>query len=414
LASERLPSYVQVHKRAGGERAYYWVRPKWASPPAMRHGKTCPVVSSPLGTDVAIAINRGKALNEAFKQWREGDTAKLTPGTVQWLFDWYRKLEKFSALRHNTRTGYRLAMDMVEGIEMRAGTFGQRRAAAIDATASDALYKKARAKHGERQGSYMMQVCRLVWNQAARHSKSTGVKENPFAGMGIKSSSGAGRGNRAATRAEYEAYKEAARAMGKPSMAAAAAICFEACQRVYDAFGFVDPDGRVSRGVRWGGYVPGQRIGLIQSKTGNVVDIPLADVIDGEPTPFYPELEAEIGLIERGRDDDRIVRDERTGEAYTPSYMVQLHRRIRKKAGLDAAIKFTSFRHGGITELGDSGSEDVRAVSGHSTLEVTRIYNKANKEKARQIAARRREHIAIITAGSAVDIEGDSEIEEAA
>jgi integrase len=403
LATERLPAYVQVRRLADGRRGYFWVRPQWAKPPALRHGKTCPVQSSPLGQDVAVAITRANALNGAFKEWREGEGAKLVPGTVRWLFDWYRRLEKFTALRHNTRTGYKLAMDMVEAIDLRAGTFGQRRAAAVDATAADGLYRKAKEKHGERQGSYMMQVCRLVWNQAARHNKATGVKENPFAGMGIKSSSGAGRGNRAATRAEYEAYKATAAAMGRQSMATAAAICFEGCQRVYDAFGFEDPDGRISRGVRWGSYEPGQRIGLVQSKTGNVVSIPLVDGVGDDVVELYPELEAEIARVDRGEPDALIVRDERTGEPYTPSYQIQLHRRIRTKAGLSADLKFTSFRHGGITELGDSGTDDVRAVSGHKTLNITGIYNKANDEKGRRIAARRREHIATIAGPAALD-----------
>ncbi|WP_164541282.1 hypothetical protein [Sphingomonas sp. S-NIH.Pt1_0416] len=400
MPNVRLPSYVQIHRRADGGKAYYWVRPKWASPPTERHGKNCPVSSSPLGTDLAKAITHAEALNKAFKEWREGALSKVVPGSVAWLFGWYRKLEKFTALRHNTRAGYQVCMNQIEDIAMKAGTFGQRKASAIDATAADTLYKKLREKHGERQGSYAMQVCRLVWNQAARHAKATGVKENPFAGMGIKSSSGAGRGNRAATRAEYDAYRAAAREMGKQSMAAAAAICFEACQRVYDAFGFEDPDGRVSRGVRWGGYVPGERIGLIQSKTGNVVDIPLVDTIDGERLDLYPELEAEIRRIDRREAADLIILDERTGQAYTKDYMNKLHRRIRDKAGLPTDLKFTSFRHGGITEIGDSGTDDVRAVSGHTTLEVTRIYNKANNEKAKRIAARRREHIAVVTAGS--------------
>lgn len=55
--------------------------------------------------------------------------------------------------------------------------------------------------------------------------------------------------------------------------------------------------------------------------------------------------------------------------------------------------------HGGFIALGDSGSDDVRAVSGHSTLEVTRIHAKANQEKALAIAARRREHIATLAGG---------------
>ena len=400
MASARLPAYVQVHKRAAGGKAYYWVRPKWASPPAERHGKRCPVESTPLGTDVAGAITRATALNAAFKEWREGAAPRMAPGSVEWLFAWYRGLEKFKALRHTTRTGYQLAMNMVEAMPMKAGLLGTRQAKAVDATAADTLYRKARELRGERQASYMMQVCRLVWNQGVRHNKATGLKENPFAGMGIKASSGAGRGNRAATRAEYDAYRAAARAMGRQSMATAAAICFEACQRVYDAFGFEDPDGRISRGVRWGSYVPRERIGLVQSKTGNVVDIPLVDRIEGEDVELYPELEAEIDRAGRGDDASLIVLDERTGKTYTKDYMNKLHRRIRTKAGLPADLKFTSFRHGGITEIGDSGSDDVRAVSGHSTLDVTRIYNKANQEKARRIAARRREHIAMVTAGA--------------
>lgn len=254
----------------------------------------------------------------------------------------------------------------------------------------------------------MMQVCRLVWNQAVRHGKATAVKENPFAGMGIKSSNGAGRGNRAATRAEYDAYRDAARVLGKQSMATAAAICFEGCQRVYDAFGFVDPDGRVSRGVRWDGYVPGERLAMVQSKTGNRVDIPLVDGEGDARVELYPELEAELARMDRADDGGLIVRDERTGKPYTPSYQIQLHRRIRKAANLPNDLKFTSFRHGGITELGDSGEIDVRAVSGHKTLNITGIYNKTTDEKARRIATRRREHIAAITAGAALDDEAEA------
>lgn len=409
MADVRLPSYVQKHKLAGKVTGYFWVRPQWAKPPALRHGQPCPVQSTPLGTDVATAITKANAINAAFKEWRDGSQSKLVPGSVQWLFDWYRGTEKFTELRHVTRTGYKLAMDMVVAIEMKVGRFGTRQAKLIDATASDALYKKAKDKHGERQGSYMMQVCRLVWNQAARHHKATGVKDNPFSGMGIKSSSGAGRGNRASTRAEYEAYKLAAAEMGKHSMAAAAAILFEGCQRVYDAFGFEDPDGYV-RGVRWGGYRPGESIGLIQSKTGNVVDIPIVDRLDGEVVVLYPELEAAIGGLKRGADDDLIVRDERTGAAYTKDYMNKLHRRIRKKAELPDDLKFTSFRHGGITELGDSGEVDVRAVSGHKTLNVTGIYNKASQEKALRIAARRREHITTLV-GALAEVKDEADAE---
>lgn len=78
--------------------------------------------------------------------------------------------------------------------------------------------------------------------------------------------------------------------------------------------------------------------------------------------------------------------------------MSTVHRQICDEAGLPKEMTFTGFRHGGITEIGDSGEDDVRPVSGHKTLAVTKIYNKANVEKARRIAAARREHIAALGA----------------
>ncbi len=56
----------------------------------------------------------------------------------------------------------------------------------------------------------------------------------------------------------------------------------------------------------------------------------------------------------------------------------------------------TGFRHGGATEIGDSGEVDIRSISGHTQLATTAIYNKISEEKARRIAAKRRAHIAQI------------------
>ncbi|WP_380925402.1 hypothetical protein [Sphingomonas leidyi] len=416
MASAKLPTYVNTRRLAGGVTGYFWCRPAWADPKlasdadpivrrkALRNGKTCPVESTPLGTDLAEVITRARVLNETFKAWRLGEQQELTPGTVAWLFDWYRKQDRFTSKRHQTRTGYRRQMDFVEAMPMKVGTFGQRQAGAVDGPVADRLYKNAVEKHGERTGSYMMQVCRLVWSLASRpgYSKTTGVKVNPFKGMGIKASSGHGKGNRAATRAEYDRYRETARAMGKQSMATAAALCFETCQRVFDVFGIADPDGRVVRGFFWDDYQPGERITVVQSKTGKTIVLPLVDGEGEDAIALYPELEEELARTPRGEGAGRqmIVRDERTGQAYGIDYMQKLHRRICDKAELPKDLRFTSFRHGGITEIGDAGEDDTRPVSGHSKLETTAIYNKANQLKARRIARARREHVALITGGA--------------
>ncbi len=59
--------------------------------------------------------------------------------------------------------------------------------------------------------------------------------------------------------------------------------------------------------------------------------------------------------------------------------MSSVHRQICVEAGLPKAMTFTGFRHGGITEVG-SVTADVRSISGHKTLDVTRIYNQTNQD----------------------------------
>jgi hypothetical protein len=423
LATTKLPAYVQKKELASGKTAFFWVRPRWAHPDnaksddpkkrrlALRNGRLCPVESEPLGTDVGVAIQKGEALTEAFRQWCAGVDSSQVHGTVRWLFGWYREQDEYTGLKFKTRKGYAEAMEKVAEMPMKVGVLGEKRAKAIDAETADRLYTKARKKHGERMAAMMMQLCRLVWNLAGRRTRETGIKqaENPFSKMGI-STKVKGGGNTAATRAQFNAYREAARALGKQSMATAAALCFEGCQRVWDAFGFVDPDGRDTRGIMWEGYRPGEYLELVQSKTGNYVQIPLVDIImiDGKPerVPLYPELEEELArsaAAERARTGKEpagvIVRDERTGQAYTVDYMGKLHRRIRNEAGLPGDIRFTSFRHGGTTEIGDAGEADPRAATGHTTLDTTAIYNKANLEKARRIALLRRQHVAMLTSG---------------
>ncbi|MES3152552.1 hypothetical protein [Sphingomonas faeni] len=412
MAIARLPAYVRPMKLAGDKTGYYFELPAWARPTkdpktgkltaAMRHGQACPVISTALGTDLAQVHAKGAALNEALREWRTGEMGqgRIAEGSVAWLFQWYREQERFTKNKAKTRKDYKALMDMLVAFEPKAGQppLGKRMASKVDATVADKLYQKLKEK-GDRQASYAMQVCRLVWTWAARHHRVTGVKENPFKGMGLSST--ATKGNRETSRAEYNLYRETARKLGFQSMATAAALCFECCQRVWDAFGFEDPDGVERRGIEWAGYRPGVAISLVQSKTGNPVVLPLSIAVagigdePGELVSLYPELEEELARSRAvvAADATVIVLEERTGKKYTERRMSTINRKICDEAKLPTNMTFTGFRHGGITEIGDAGEDDVRAVSGHKTLAVTQIYNKASAEKARRIASVRREHI---------------------
>lgn len=412
MAKVALPRYLRAKKIKSGI-AYFWEPPHWARAGAVRNGRPCPVRATPLGRDLAAAIEKADGLNEALDAWRTGEAVRvLAPGSVSWLFDWYQKSNKFKRLSPKTKSDYRKLMRAISDFPMRQGTFGQRAAAKVDAEVADALYERFQQR-GERQATYAMQVCRLVWNWAGRYPKKTSIpkSDNPFASMAL--SHRVAKGNRPATREEYNLYRETARNLGFQSMATAAALAFELVQRVSDCFGFEDPadpdgtDDSISdeRGIRWKHYEPGHRIIVRQHKTGRLVTIPLVDGRGRTSAVLYPELEEELERAWRDDQDGLIIVEERNGRPYPPRRMSTVHRQICDAVGLPKDLTFTGFRHGGLTEIGDAGETDMRALSGHTQLSTTLIYNKANETKARLIARRRREHIALISGTGEADDE---------
>lgn len=327
---------------------------------------------------------------------------------MRWPAAGYRTQRHFTKNTAKTQNDYRKLMDAVAATPMRVGTFGERSAAKVGPEAADKLYDRF-AIRGERQAMYVVQVCRLVWNRAGRYAKVTGIPkgENPFTAMGVSYKAKAG--NRPTSRSEYIRHCEAARTLGFASMATAAALSFELVQRTWDAFGIPDPklicrdandQVQAERGIRWEDYKPGVSITVRQSKTGKPIKILLVDRRDdGELVALYPELEDQLASFRPAAAQGLIVVEERSGKRYEHRRMSTVHRRICDAAGLPKDMTFTGFRHGGATEIGDSGEVDIRPISGHTQLDTTAIYNKISREKAVRIGTRRREHIAEIRAG---------------
>lgn len=405
MGTVKTPRYTRPKELADGTIGWFWTLPTWAKPkkgvdgkpvPVMRHGKPCPIESQPLGTDLGKAWAKAKEINDALDRWRKGIdvSAGKEPGTVSWLFGWFRQQPQFTTkIKNKTRSDYRAIMKVIETLPMKNGTaLGTRRVSSIDAPFVDKLYAKLQAEKGHRQATYCMQVCRRVWNLAKRpgYDRLTGVTFNPFEKMGLSST--AKTGNRATSRAEYNLYRETARKLGFQSMATAAAIAFELVNRTWDVFGFSDDEGNEAVGALWAGYRPGHSFTLTMSKTGEIKTIPLIDVDnEGNVVPLYPELEEELARTKRVH--SRIIVEERNGQPYQHRRMSSVHRKICDAAGLPKEMTFTGFRHGGATEIGDTGEADTRAISGHKLLETTAIYNKASQRKAIQIGRARRQFI---------------------
>lgn len=407
MAEVRLPRYVRPKNTKAGV-AYYWEPPHWARNGALRQGRPCPVGATALGRDLVVAIKRATVLNDALDTWRRAEeTSPLgpIPGTVEWVFGWYQTTNKFKRLSPKTKADYRKLMRAIADLPMRQGTLGQRVAAKLDAEAADKIYERFQER-GQRQAAYAMQICRLVWNWAGRYPKVTGItRDNPFAGMALNHRVVVG--NRAATREEYNIYRKVARELGFQSMATAAALAFELVQRVSDVFGFEDPadpdapnTAARDRGIIWQDYQPGETILVRQHKTGKRLCIPLADGAGEGRTLLYPELEEELARLRKDGATGLVVTEERNGLPYKHRRMSQVHRMICDEAKLPKELRFTSFRHGGATELGDAGEADIRSISGHTQINTSLIYNKASQEKARRMALRRREHIGWISGAS--------------
>lgn len=379
-----LPSYTTAKLLKSGEVAYFWTRPVWAK--QERHGRKCPVHSEALGTDLAIAIGKADLVNKAFSEWRLGIAGQLDKDSVKGLFAWYRQQDRFKKGTAKYQRDMRAYMSQLEAHQLKTKTFGELKATDVQARHVDKIYAALQKESGVRAATYAMQICRRVWNEAVRHKDKTKIEHNPFAKMGMKTT--AQKGNVAATREQYNAFRETAREMGHQSMATAAALAFELVQSKTDVFGF-DFGDHLERGFFWEDYVPGVSFALRRAKTDNPLTIPLsATDEDGGSIPLYPELEAE--LARHTRRTGYIVLNEVTKERYREDFADKLFRRIRDKAGLPKEITFTSFKHGGATELGDAGVFDIRPISGHKTLQQTATYNKANESKARSAGKARR------------------------
>lgn len=166
-------------------------------------------------------------------------------------------------------------------------------------------------------------------------------------------------------------------------MGAAALICFEWHQR---------PEHVVRLGeLTWADWRPvdhPRHVQVRHPKTGAMVWLPLED----DQRLLYPEIEAYLGELPRlGLPVVLTTGTRGPARPYSMVYAQRLVRAARKNADLPAHITLDACRHGGMTELGDSGvtEQGGMALTGHSTPQAFRLYVKRT-DNQRMVAARQR------------------------
>jgi hypothetical protein len=227
-----------------------------------------------------------------------------------------------------------------------------------------------------------MKSCRRAWKIAARRNPGKVPAVNPFAAMGLESSN---RETPTATLAELQAFRAKAIELGLSSLATAALIGWEWLQREVDIFATFE----VTH------YRPKERpnaVRVIHEKTNEENWIPLFDEKTG--APFYPELMAELDVIRRTRIAGLMLRRDWGQHAAWPTWpkedevdLTHMSRKVKeviRASGLRDELTFTSFRHGGLTELGDSELSD-RQIPAISRYRNSKVLNRYVKRTQKQI-----------------------------
>ncbi|RAI43161.1 hypothetical protein [Rhodoplanes roseus] len=407
-----LPSYTRRKPLAGGKWGYYFEPPGWAVvPPAGDDRGPCPVGAEALGTDYDAAVQRvERVLLPLFHNWRtRGDIdlapAAVTEGTLDWLFAAYRQSDKFGALDRKTKALHERGFALVGNYALKDGRrLGTVRLTQIDTTVVDPLYAKLLVTGGKRAGgprrageeplpgaaehrerrttiNHAMKSCRRAWNVVRRKRSDLVPATNPFAKMELREV------RRPTPTASYEDLQAAvaqADATGLPSLATALMVTWEWLQReehIFTAF-------------RLDHYRPKDHpdeVLIVHPKTGEEVWVPLFDEAGAS---LFPELMMRMDALKRDRIGqgpffvrDWCDRSRRTPLPWaTPKGGLDLVRKKSKAVLLGAELaddlSFTSFRHGGLTELGDADLTDtqIRALSRQTKAVLPRYVKKTQRQ----------------------------------
>jgi hypothetical protein len=394
-----LPRYVRRKwVKSAQAWAYYFEPPSWARHSSEERGP-CPVGAEGLGADYGEAVRRAeRVLLPALDAWRVGGVTEpirgAVFGTLDWVFAVYRATDKYHRLKKSVRALHEAGFDLVGAHTLRDGRrLGSVRLSAIDTGVIDPLYEKLlrvplKGKDGkpvldtrgepvmrERRTTvnHAMKPCRRAWNVAARLHPRDVPQANPFAKMGLVASDGT------VPKATYGELLEAVAAadrLGMTSLGTALMVTFEWLQRQEHTF----------NAFELAHYRPKDRpdeVLIVHPKNGEAVWIPLFD----RGVALFPELMARLDAMKRDRVGGLFfLRDWPDPIARIPiawatpagglDFVKKKTKEVIRAAGLRDEHSFTSFRHGGLTELGDADLTDtqIRALSRQKSSTVLPRY----------------------------------------
>jgi hypothetical protein len=335
-----------------------------------------------------------RRLHEEMLTWTVGRRSKLSyNGTVGSLWEWYESADDspYRNLKPGTAQGYRTAIkplllsksallvEDVTGAQVRRwfdelqlpGADGRQRS--VGYVAFTIKVFKAMLAFGSSHRKEECTKLRLELNDT--RFKSAEARETQF------------------TYEDLVAFREAAFACERPSMALAVTLQFELGMRQKDVIGewirAPGTDGiRDRAGRRWVNGLTGLhfddagRLRKRTTKTGAKVEHALDD---------YPELASMIRpLLELDRGGPLVV-SERTRQPYLANSYRVLFRRIAREAMIPDSVWNMDARAGAVTESYEAGAttEEAMALAGHTQAKTSRRYLRSVARQSSSVARKR-------------------------
>lgn len=372
----------RIKRLVNGAVAYYWECPEKER--AAKLAISQPIGLRPDGThDLGLAIQDAQRLNREINERRGTPPSGPTPGTLRWIFLWYEKSRFFRGLRSETQEAYRRRMATLLDFPVKKLRLADIPVRSILPKHADTIWEWFNDQGKVQTANLTCRIARSIWNRAIREGKSYPDSThwpvvNPFEKMKLPTVRTV---TRIWTIGEVYGFIQAADDDGTPIMGTAALMAYEWCQRRID----------IRTTITWSGY-DGQKIGFVQSKTGEPVAIPM---YDDDGVPLFPELQERLSKTPRHGPLIVMRHDKRTGvyRPYTDSEFSKTFRRLADAAGLPKELQFRALRHTGTTEVLDGGATDQEAMnlSGHESVSMLRVYGKKTLRQAGNAARKRRD-----------------------
>jgi hypothetical protein len=366
---ENKPRYVISKKTSSGEWAWYW------NPPTKFRREGCQFRPRPLGQCTETAFKVARSLNSDLDAWRTTrDAVSVTTElNLYWLFTTYRGHRAYRDLKRTSKKEYDRALARVAEQKLKNGCrLGDAPLTSFTPSAVDRIYDKFVEKGLTRQAELAIAVCARAWKIAYRTAPTKVPAVNPF--QGVDKVSRQRRETQPATYQELESFCKTAMDLGYIEFAFAARACWDLLMRPEDVF----------TRLSWSHWRPNDRPNHVYGLSGKNnndkwIQLDDQDVESGNMDVFYPELEkyaqqlsaqGKKGLLMVLRPKIRgleQVSETTVWTEYTKELRSKKVRLIRRTASLPSHVTLASFRHGGLTELGDAKLPDTlaQALSRH-------------------------------------------------